>query len=194
MSYNRAISSDDPQALEKLEAKLKSCQELQAFMKTVNAYYRKHGTAMGCPGVSAEQAVKMDKAVQEGYSWEKAPFPSYSLSNNNAEIRRLKQRIEQISRNKEVGFVGWKFPGGEAVTNTDLNRLQLLFDEKPSEEQRVVLKANGFHWSPREEAWQRQLNQNAIYAAGRIGFLQPESGESVSSLQPRAASHAAKER
>ena len=34
---NTAISSDDPAALEKLQAKLARLQEKQAFMKTVNA-------------------------------------------------------------------------------------------------------------------------------------------------------------
>ena len=54
--------------------------------------------------------------------------------------------------------MGWEFPGGEAVANTDNNRLQLLFDEKPSAEQRTMLKQYGFHWSPSEQAWQWQLN------------------------------------
>lgn len=164
MNYHNPIKSDDPQALEKLSAKLEACQQRQEYMKSVNAYYRKHGTAQGCPGVSAAQAEKFDNAVRTGYSWETAPFPSYELSGNNAEIRRLKQRIAQLSRDREVGFVGWTFTGGEAVANAGNNRLQLLFDEKPTEEQRTVLKQNGFHWSPTEQAWQRQLNENAIYA------------------------------
>lgn len=186
MRYNHAISSDDPQAVEKLTEKLEACQKRQEHMKAVNTFYRKNGTVHGCPGVSEETAEKLDEAVRTGYSWETAPFPSYELSNNNAEIRRLKQRIEQLSYNQEVGYVGWKFEGGEAVANTDNNRLQLLFDEKPGEEQRAALKRNGFHWSPSEQAWQRQLNDNAIYAAGRIGFLRPESGESPTSIQPKA--------
>ena len=151
MSYNHVISSDDPQAVEKLTAKLEACQKRQEFMKSVNSFYRKHGTAHGCPGVSEETAEKMDEAVRTGYSWVTAPFPSYELSNNNAEIRRLKQRIEQLSYNQEVGYVGWEFDRGEAVANTDNNRLQLLFDEKPGAEQRSVLKQNGFHWSPTEQ-------------------------------------------
>lgn len=95
MNYHNPIKSDDPQALEKLSAKLEACQQRQEYMKSVNAYYRKHGTAQGCPGVSAAQAEKFDNAVRTGYSWETAPFPSYELSGNNAEIRRLKQRIAQ---------------------------------------------------------------------------------------------------
>lgn len=63
--------------------------------------------------------------------------------------------------------------------------MQLLFDEKPNDEQRRILKSYGFHWSPREQAWQRQLNDNAIYAAGRIDFICPENGKSPRELQPK---------
>jgi hypothetical protein len=98
----------------------------------------------------------------------------------------LKKRIEQLTRNSETGFTGWEFEGGNAVTNTELNRLQLLFDEKPEESQRKALKSNGFNWSPSEGAWQRQLNANAIFAADRLDFLKPLDGRSVREHQPTA--------
>lgn len=185
MSYT-PIKSDDPQALEKLTAKLEALQSQQEHMKAVNSYYRKHGTAHGCSGISEEQAEKLDEAVRTGYSWERTPFASYTLSNNNAEIRRLKQRIEQLTYDKEVGYVGWDFHGGEAVANTTNNRLQLFFDDKPTADQRTTLKRNGFHWSPSEGAWQRLLNSNAIYSASYIDFIRPKSGESPVALQPKA--------
>ena len=40
-----AIKSDDPHAIEKLTDKLEKCEKKQSFMKQVNAYYRKNGTA-----------------------------------------------------------------------------------------------------------------------------------------------------
>lgn len=186
MNYTHVINSDDPNAIEKLTEKLEACQKRQEYMKTINGYFRNHGTAQGCPDVSEETAEKLDGAVRTRYSREGVPFPSYVLSNNNAEIRRLKRRLEQLNHNKEVGYVGWKFTGGEAVTNTGNNRLQLFFEEKPSEEQRLALKRRGFHWSPSEQAWQRQLNDNAIYAASRLEFVCPESGENPCKLQPKA--------
>ena len=120
MSYkNNIISSDDPQAIEKLTEKLQKCEKEQDFMKKANAYYKKNGTTKGCDGISDELAAKLDARVQESYSWDKQPFPSYRITNNGAEIRRIKKRIENIEANKGTEFVGWKFNGGEAVINED---------------------------------------------------------------------------
>jgi len=66
-----------------------------------------------------------------------------------------------------------------------MNRLQLFFDEKPNDQQRSQLKANGFKWAPSQDAWQRQLNDNAIYAAGQLDFIRPTDGRSVRDHQPK---------
>jgi hypothetical protein len=185
MNYNKPISSGDPQALEKLMAKLEQSKELQGTMKVVNAYWRKFGTCKGAPGITDVQAEKLEKRIETGYSWEKQPFTSYELTNNNAEIKRLERRIQELSYNKEVGFSSWDFEGGYAEANTDMNRLQLYFDEKPDEQRRTVLKSNGFKWAPSQGAWQRQLTDNAIYSAGRIDFIRPSDGRSVREHQPK---------
>ena len=118
--------------------------------------------------------------------WRKdpVPFPSYLLTNNNANIRRVRQRIEELSHKAE--FVGWKFPGGEAKVNEAENRLQLIFEDKPDADTRQALKSEGFKWAPSQGAWQRQLNQNAIRAAARLDFLRPEDGKSPYQLHPFA--------
>ena len=145
MSYkDTVIKSDDPQAIEKLKMKLEQCQNAQEEMKKQNAYFKKHGTMVGYPDLTEEMAKAKDRRIADSYSWEKKPYPSYALQNNNQEINRLKKRIEELTQNKDLGFVGWEFEGGKAVPNTNNNRLQLLFDGKPSEEQRAILKQNGF--------------------------------------------------
>ena len=187
MSNNNAISASDPQALEKLTDKIKKCEELQDVMKGVNAHWRKTGTCIGAPGITEEQAKKIDnKIVNAKYSWERQPFSDYDIKNNYAEIKRLKTRIEVITRNQTIGFSGWEFDGGRAEANTEIDRLQLFFDKKPDEKQRAVLKANGFKWAPSQDAWQRQLTDNAIYSAGRIDFIKPTDGRTVREHQPKA--------
>jgi hypothetical protein len=186
MAYNKAISASDPQAVEKLTERLQQCEELQGTMKAVNAHWRKTGTCQGAPGITDAQAAKLDaKVTNATVSWERQPFSSYSLTNNNAEIKRLKARVAEITWNQETGFSGWEFYGGQAEANTELDRLQLFFDEKPNSAERRRLKAHGFKWAPSQGAWQRQLNDNAIYAAGRLDFLKPLDGRTVREHQPK---------
>jgi hypothetical protein len=54
--------------------------------------------------------------------------------------------------------------GWRAIENHAENRLQILFDAKPSPERIAKLKKSGWRWSPRFGAWQRQLTQNARYS------------------------------
>lgn len=154
------------------------------MMKAVNAYYRKHKTLEGCPELTAEQVEKVKAAMSQDWCKDPVPFPSYLLTNNNANIRRVRQRIEDLSHKAE--FVGWTFPGGEAKINEAENRLQLIFADKPDADTRQALKSEGFKWAPSQGAWQRQLNQNAIRAAARLDFLRPEDGKSPYQLQPFA--------
>lgn len=184
MSYNHAISREDPQAIEKLQAKLEECEKMQVKMKSVNAHYRKYGTCVGHPDLTKEQAYKLEASMSH-HSWDNQPYSSYALTNNNAEIRRLKMRMKELSIDKTLGFVGWQFEGGKAIANDELCRLQLVFDEKPTDEQIYKLKLNGFKWSPTNQAWQRQLNQNAICAADRLGFVNPVDGKRAYELQPK---------
>ena len=185
------ISADDPNAVSKLESKLAKLEQAQETMKAVNAYYRKHKTLDGCPHLSTEQIERLKEAMSGSYRANPKPFESYQLSNNNAEIHRLKDRITALTRRKELGYVGWEFDGGRVEANTTDNRLQIFFDEKPDKEIREELKGNGFRYAPSAEAWQRQLNDNAIYAADRIGCIQPLTGESPTELQKRARQEAA---
>ncbi|WP_341464633.1 hypothetical protein [Intestinimonas butyriciproducens] len=176
------ISADDRQAMEKLEVKLESLKTDQEHMKAVNTYYRKHKTLEGCPVLTPEGIAALQASMARDWRKDSVPYPSFHLSNNNANIRRIEQRIHDLKNRPE--FVGWDFPGGRAEVNEDENRLQLFFDEKPGDEQRQALSHSGFHWSRRFGAWQRQLNRNAIYAADRIDFIRPEGGGSISALQP----------
>ena len=185
------ISADDPDAVSKLESKLAKLETLQETMKAVNAYYRKNKTLDGCPHLSTEQIEKLKASMSGSYRANPKPFESYQLSNNNAEIHRLKDRITALTRRKELGYVGWEFDGGRVEANTADNRLQIFFDEKPDKEIREELKGNGFRYAPSAEAWQRQLNDNAIYAADRIQCIQPLTGERPTELQKRARQEAA---
>lgn len=166
---NTAISSDDPDAIPKLEKKLEELQDIQEHMKAVNKYYKKNGTCVGCENLSEEEAVQMDEEIKKDYNLDKRPYPSFLLSNNLGNIRNVRERIKELKLRDEMDFEPIEFTGGKVVANKEINRIQIFFDEKPSEEIRAELHARGFHFSRyNNNAWQRQLNRNGLYAANRV--------------------------
>ena len=177
------IRQDDPQAIPKLQKKLDGLEKAQETMKAVNAYYRKHGTLDGCPHLSPENIENLKADMASGWHYEKKPFQSWELSNNNAEIRRVRQRIESLTRASEVAYVGWEFDGGHVEANRDQGRLQVFFDGKPEADARQQLKENGFRWAQSVGVWQRLLNDNAYRASDRIACIQPLSGIKPTELQ-----------
>lgn len=171
------ISADDPQAIEKLRAKLTKLEETQNTMKAVNAYYRKHKTLEGCPDISEAMRKELETVMRSAWRTDAKPFPSYALSNNNATIRSTRARIEELEkRQTQEAPQGWEFEGGEVVINTELNRLQIILDERPDFGLKQQLKSYGFRWAPSQSAWQRQLTDNAISAAKKI-FGEAENGQ-----------------
>src|SRR5690606_7350141 len=86
------VSSDDPDAIAKLTHQVEQLIANQERMKKVNQVIRKHkGNAeaqhralleLGYSEESAQKLITPDYARRAG-------FPSYSLTNNNANIRRI---------------------------------------------------------------------------------------------------------
>lgn len=164
------ISSDDPNALEKLRAKAESLEKRQERMKAANAAIRMKDTEKGDTklsemGYTPEQI----KQLREPDFCGRIGYPSYELSNNNANVRRIKERITELEKRQEQPAPdGWNFDGGEVVMNTEMNRLQIVLDDRPDDDLKKALKENGFRWAPSQSAWQRQLTDNAIRAAKRV--------------------------
>ncbi|MCQ4784670.1 DUF3560 domain-containing protein [Flavonifractor plautii] len=174
-SVGTGISSDDPQAVEKLEAKLATLEKHQEMMKAANAAIRMKDPAKGDAklaelGYTPEDIAKLrapDFCGRIGY-------PAYELQNNNANIRRIRGRIAELKKRTESTPEGWEFDGGRVVVNTAENRLQIIFDGKPDADIRTELKGEGFRWAPSQGAWQRQLTDNAMRAARRLKCIAPQ--------------------
>lgn len=167
MLTNKTIYSNDALAIEKLENKLKDLEETHAKMKAHNTYYRKHKTMKGFEELTDQEAEKLDKEILRSIYGQ--PFEPWELSNSNANIKRVKERIKELKKLKEQAQTPSesKYPavdGIEVVENAEAMRIQLIFDGIPDAETRELLKSNGFRWSPSFGAWQRQLTSNGIYA------------------------------
>lgn len=159
----------DPHARELLEDQLQQLKDRLETDKAMNAHYRKHRTMKGFRDMPDDAAARMDKAIAEAPAFAQRPAPDFELTGLRGRIKRVQGRLEELEKLK-AGDVpeGWKFDGGEVVINTELNRLQIVLDDRPDDEMKQELKSRGFRWAPSQGAWQRQLTDNAVYAAKKI--------------------------
>ncbi len=139
--YDEPISSDDPIAKDKLQAKLEFLENRHQDYKKFNKDARKN---------NEEQ------------------LPSYLLANSNQNIKAVKDRIQSLEKMEKLNDVGYYFDGGEVRFDKEDMRTKIYFDSKPSEEVRTELKSHGFRWSPTNQAWQRKLTQDSIYTTKRM--------------------------
>ncbi|MHB8315220.1 MAG: DUF3560 domain-containing protein [Acidithiobacillus ferrivorans] len=164
-----AISADDPDAVKKLRERVENLKSSQERMKAANAAIRKHQkdgpeaqqAALEHLGFKPEQAQQILTPDVMGT----VGFASYSLSNNNANIRRLEERIQVLEKAQALEDRETPYAWGTVRENKEINRIQFRFDGKPDEAVRNLMKSSGFRWAPSESAWQRQWTGNAVYAA-----------------------------
>lgn len=138
---NKAISGDDPNAIEKLELKIASLEEQREKIKAFNREARKNGT--------------------EPAAWYELPYIS-------KDIKRLKDRIESLKKVDAMKDEEIEFFGGRIVSDSEENRVMIYHDEKPGPETIQKLKCYGFRWSPKNHAWQRQRTPESMEIAKRI--------------------------
>lgn len=95
-------------------------------------------------------------------------FPTYRLTNNNANIKRIAERIQRIKELNCKKSTDEIVNGVRIVGNVEGNRVQIFFDGKPADEIRASLKTYGFRWAPSEGAWQCYYSEQAIRLAKSI--------------------------
>jgi uncharacterized protein DUF3560 len=186
------ISSDDPEAVAKLKAKVAAAEQNQTFMKAANKVIRAAHKA----GVNSEDHAGLPDYLTKLHSIPGGEsctptaaiqlatlylgsigFPGYRLTNNNANIRRMKQRLAQLDANSVAVDKSTDYGIITVKENPEENRVQLFFDGKPSAEIRQLVKQHGFRWAPSQDAWQRQLNNASRYKAGEVVRILKLMGE-----------------
>ncbi len=186
----RPVMAGDDDAVERLEAKIAKAEKFQEQAKALNACIRKHAKAG--PDAQVKALVETYGISEEkAREWIKPDFcgrigiPSYELQNNNANIRRMKERLAQISAAKAAPVV-------ETTSDTSAirfednpgdNRVRLFFPGKPDAAIRTRLKSAGFRWTPSLGCWQAYRNNRTIDLAKReagIVEVRPAGVEVVS--------------
>ena len=162
------ISSDDPDAVVKLVEKLEELEKTQQFHKAINKALKvadRTGSDRGLKelGLSDKTIAELktpDFAGRKG-------IPSYVLSNNSSNMRRIRQRIEALRESANDETSEEVHGDIRIVDNVEENRVQVFFPGVPSPDVRSKLKQNGFRWSPTAGAWQRHRSDAALWWARR---------------------------
>jgi hypothetical protein len=148
-ALDRSIFSDDEDATERLQEKIEKAEKLRDAMKAANAIIRKVPknvqtpekvaalVAIGFPESRAVQLFAPDFCGRIG-------FASYELTNLGANIRRMKERIEQIGTVNARKEAAETSPHGVTVEGDEWVRI--TFAEKPLRMILDSLKGAGFLW------------------------------------------------
>ena len=169
--HNRAIYAEDDDAVENLTERVAALESLQERMKAANRIIK---------NLKQTQEEKIEALCRLGFERRNAEelfvpncfgqigFADFTIRNNGANIRRLKKRLESVSRLKSTPTKQYTIGEVRIVENTEANRLQVFFPEKPSETVRKELKSNGFRWASIAACWQSYLNERQKYRIERI--------------------------
>lgn len=164
------VSSDDPAALDKLREQLAKAEAVQERMKAANRTIRAHKThearcealaTLGFSEAVINAVLRPDRVYGLG-------FASFELSNNSANIRRIKARIDMLEKMGQREDVEVETEGYTFREDVEENRVMFLFPGKPTENVRALLKSHSFKWSPSRGAWVRQRTANGLYAARQV--------------------------
>lgn len=178
-STSHIVRSEDPAAVQQLQAKIAAAEKLQATMKAANLIVRNRRLTddqriaqliaeCGLGDASARELLRPDFAGRIG-------FPNYKLTNNSANIRRMQQRLKGLANESGRASATLPFAGGRVEDNAEECRVRIYHDAKPSGETIAKLRTYGFHWTPSLGCWQRLRNDSARYAAAQItGVSWPE--------------------
>ena len=140
-------------------------------MKGVNAIIRKGGpegiqsiVALGYPEAEALKLSSPDRFGYKGYA-------SFTLTNNNAQINRLKERVAQLEKKADASTTKGNnertVEGIRIVENFEADRYQLFFDGKPAPAIINEMRG-GWKWSPTQKCWQRKITANAKWNLDRL--------------------------
>lgn len=165
LTQEQPILSNDENVIELLTEKIADLEAEKESMKAMNAHYRKHGNIDEYDGLITQD---MQRHLDFIFRYDFVHGSLFSTTNINQEIKRNRDRLESIQRIKDAGSTETEHEDFTVIENTELMRLQIIFDVKPEPEVRDILKSNGFKWAPSQNAWQRQLTNNAKYSLKRV--------------------------
>lgn len=165
---NDAIMSDDPRAVEKLTRKIALLEEWQETMKAMNkahAAYLKNPASLDKNDALSEDQKQVIRAYKPAYSWEPHPYPPYALQNNNANIRRCRERLEEVEKKQSLKDEDFTANGVRVEGRPGENRIRLYYGRRVDLDTYKLLRQHGFRplRSAGEGAFSGYYNNNCRY-------------------------------
>lgn len=173
------VSSDDPQAVAKLEQELADLRASRATEKLWNraikvsakALEKQLGRALTQTDHIAivELSAMPDSFKKAMISYARAfPWLPQFGNHTQASIARVEKRIEELRAKAAMPDRDVRGPGYSVEWNKLDNRVQIYFVAKPDDATIAKLKQHGFRWARSIAAWQRHASEGAWYHAMRI--------------------------
>ena len=189
---NTAISTDDPEAIQKLEAKLRELEHVRSLLPRAREVLKK------AKAPERARPALIALGLDEDIAARLTPGPPLQRwahttvkRNLDGEIQRVRRRIDDLRERLSKNPHAPEQIGDARIVEQD-NRVRILFPGKPDEATRKALRSHGFLWAPSAGAWQRKASEGAWYWArsilrGRTPAAPPSSPAAPESSAERAA-------
>lgn len=174
------ISSDDPDAVAKLDEKHEDLGATLARWKAVNAAWRKAGRPTPDSGAGWERVAALlgvpladlrgarCNQASNASVGDPAPYASFEVRNLAQRVRATTDRRARLEESREAPpREEVRGPGWLLYDDADDNRTTVKLDARPDPVRKAGLRAAGFRYSPTRGAWVRHRSNGAWYAALR---------------------------
>jgi hypothetical protein len=177
-ALRKSLDPDSNPIIARLKTNLAEAEQRQFLMREANAAIRRH--AKEGEDAQVRALLVLDPKLDEGDVREwlipdafgRAGFASYQLTNNNANIQRIKGRIDLISRDKATAPTTQRGDNGVLYEDCPADhRVRLFFSIIPAADIRARLISSGFRWSPWLRCWQAYRTPQTLERAKQ--FVRP---------------------
>lgn len=101
-----------------------------------------------------------------------AGFEPFELTNNNANIRRLRDRLATVEKAHATPATEHQGTKARLEDCPAENRVRLFYPGKPDADTRATLKSSGFRWTPSLGCWQAYRNNRTLPMAHHLAGLE----------------------
>jgi hypothetical protein len=171
-TFNEALAESADTDERMAEAVAQSDRFREGYVKRLNSVLSTRSRMMSTMITGpANFPVRQQEKVWRSYDKKMSEFIDWQQRAQRAALKSVAS-VGVIPEPKpdgaKTGTETKKIGSVEIVTNHDIERIQIVFDGKPSADIISKLKGAAWNWSPRNSAWQRKITNNAMWSAERI--------------------------